>query len=65
MRVNDMLGILGCGSRSGDTDTVLEQRALAAAIDQVEDAAAQNSSMDVEAAVQSTPDDAVVLVGCL
>ena len=47
-----------------DMDALLEQQALAAAVDQVEDAAAQNAQnpgADVEAAVQSTPDDVVVL----
>jgi TPR repeat protein len=46
--------------RSADTDTVLEQRALAAAIHQVEDAVAQETpslSAGVETAVQLTPDD--------
>jgi TPR repeat protein len=45
-------------------DTPLEHRALAAAIDQVEDAAAQKTpslSANVEAAVQSTPEDVVAL----
>jgi TPR repeat protein len=48
--------------RSGDMDSLLEQRALATAIDQIEDAAAQKTSSpdsDVEAPVQSTPDDVV------
>jgi TPR repeat protein len=50
--------------RSADTDTVLEQRALAAAIHQVEEAAAQKTPSlraGVETAVQLTPDDIAAL----